>query len=203
MIAVQHDHGWQHGRAAATAGVPRRPARAARSAGGCARECGARAGWPPGAGEALEPGIAQRQRITAAQDDLLDRGVARDLVQRLAPAWRLPDLLRIREFAPEAVTAVHGAGRVVMSSARPRYFCSRPRARRARRSPSGSSTKSAARQLGGRRQHLPQQRVVGVAAAHPATKLRGTRRRKCRPAALRAQEAPGSRSSAAAAPPGR
>src|SRR6185295_16645059 len=61
--------------------------------------------------ERREPRIAQRQRIAAAQDDLLERGVARDLPQRFVETRPVAHLLGVRELAPEAVATMNGTGR--------------------------------------------------------------------------------------------
>ncbi len=76
-----------------------------------------------------------------------------------------------------------------MRSARPRYFCSRAGARSAARSPTGSATYcELLGQLRRHRQHLTQQWIAGIAAAHPGDEAAGHPQAKAPAGLVRARE---------------
>src|SRR5579863_4795338 len=116
----------------------------------------------------LEARIAQRQRVPAAEDDLLERWVGGDLGERRAPARRGTALLRIRELPAKAVAAVHGARLSGDEKGAAAIFLQQGgRAQRGTLSDRVGGVLDFIGKLRRDRQNLAQQRIFGIAAAHP------------------------------------
>jgi hypothetical protein len=129
--------------------------------------------------------VGDGQRIATREDHLVDRRVGGQPVERAAPPLSPAGVVLVREVTAEAVAAVDPARSGDEQQRAPAVLVEHARHRSHRRrrvlADLGQGIVGVTRrrlELGGRRQDLEQQRIVGVAAAHPRDEAAGHAQRE-------------------------